>query len=260
MEDSLQRVFSIIIAVVIFFLLPLYIAFEKKDDISYSLALKITTNFANDVKNKGYLTLGMYNKFIENLAVSDNAYDITIEHVAKKYNPVIYSYKDDTYKEIVATFDYNLYKNQFEKDRVIKDSRGNIYDNLILAYELSEERYTGSQIIDMLEGARVNEIATNALDITDTNVYKRMNASEISLVSGLYKIDDVSSPTGKTVVYPMNKGDQFTVIIRNTNTTIASVLFNTLTFGADTGNNMKVYINYGGTIQNESYRYASIQM
>ena len=139
MEDSLQRVFSIIIAVIIFFLLPLYIAFEKKDDISYSLALKITTNFANDVKNKGYLTLDMYNKFINDLAVSDNAYDITLEHVAKKYNPVIYSYTDDTYKEIAATFDYNLYKNQYQNDKVIKDSYGNTYGNLVLAYELSEE-------------------------------------------------------------------------------------------------------------------------
>lgn len=260
MEDSLQRVFSIIIAVIIFFLLPLYIAFEKKDDISYSLALKITTNFADDVKNKGYLTLDMYNKFINDLAVSDNAYDITIEHVAKKYNPVIYSYKDDTYKEIVATFDYNLYKKQFDTDKVIKDSRGNTYSNLVLAYELSEERYTGDQIIAMLEEAREKEENVNSLDMTDVNEYSRMNISDISLISGLYKIDDVSSPTGKAIVYPMNKGDQFTVIIRNTNITIASVLFSTLTFGADTGNNMKVYINYGGTIQNESYRYTSLDM
>lgn len=260
MEDSLQRVFSIIIAVVIFFLLPLYIAFEKKDDISYSLALKITTNFANDVKNKGYLTLDMYNSFIENLAISDNDYDITIEHIAKKYNPVIYSYKDDTYKEIVATFDYNLYKNQFDNDKVIKDSHGNTYSNLILAYELSEERYTGDQIIAMLEEAREKEQNLSSLDITDVNEYSRMDISDISLISGLYKIDDVSSPTGKSIVYPMNKGDQFTVIIRNTNTTIASVLFNTLTFGADAGNNMKVYINYGGTIQNESYRYTSLDI
>lgn len=260
MEDSLQRVFSIIIAVIIFFLLPLYIAFEKKDDISYSLALKITTNFANDVKNKGYLTLDMYNKFINDLAVSDNAYDITLEHVAKKYNPVIYSYTDDTYKEIAATFDYNLYKNQYESDKVIKDSYGNTYGNLVLAYELSEERYTGDQIIRMLEEAREKEESLNGADITDVNEYSRMDISDISLISGLYKIDDVSSPTGKSIVYPMNKGDQFTVIIRNTNTTIASVLFSTLTFGADTGNNMKVYINYGGTIQNESYRYSSIDM
>ena len=112
----------------------------------------------------------------------------------------------------------------------------------------------------MLEEAREKEESLNGVDITDVNEYSRMDISDISLISGLYKIDDVSSPTGKSIVYPMNKGDQFTVIIRNTNTTIASVLFSTLTFGADTGNNMKVYINYGGTIQNESYRYSSIDM
>ena len=56
MEDTLQRVFSVLVAIVIFFLLPLYIAFEKKDDISYSLALKITSNFVDNVKNKGYLS------------------------------------------------------------------------------------------------------------------------------------------------------------------------------------------------------------
>ena len=52
----------------------------------------------------------------------------------------------------------------------------------------------------------------------------------------------------------MSKGDEFTVIIKNTNTTVASILFNTLTFGANTGNDTKVYINYGGSIQSEEYR------
>ena len=83
MEDTLQRFFAILVAVVIFFLLPLYIAFEKKDDISYSLALKITSNFVNDVKNKGYITRDMYNDFISDLAVTGNSYDIKMEHVAK---------------------------------------------------------------------------------------------------------------------------------------------------------------------------------
>ena len=34
MEDNLQRVFSILISILILFILPLYIAFEKMDDIS----------------------------------------------------------------------------------------------------------------------------------------------------------------------------------------------------------------------------------
>ena len=72
---------------------------EKKDDISYSLALKITTNFVESVNSKGYLTHDMYNDFISKLAVTGNSYDIKLEHVAKKYYPTIYVYKDD-YDEI----------------------------------------------------------------------------------------------------------------------------------------------------------------
>ena len=63
MEDNLQRVFSILISILILFILPLYIAFEKMDDISYSLALKITSNFVDNVTAKGYLTTITYQGF-----------------------------------------------------------------------------------------------------------------------------------------------------------------------------------------------------
>ncbi|MNP37095.1 hypothetical protein D3C76_1305230 [compost metagenome] len=55
-------------------------------------------------------------------------------------------------------------------------------------------------------------------------------------------------------MYTMNSGDEFNVRIINKNTTLASVLFNTLTLGANANNNIKVYINYGGAIINETYR------
>ena len=92
MDGILQRVVSIIIAVAIFFILPVYIAYEKKDDISYALALKITTDFVENVNSRGYISADMYNSFISELSVTQNTYDIYLEHTAKKYNPVIYSY------------------------------------------------------------------------------------------------------------------------------------------------------------------------
>ena len=49
MDGILQKVVSVLIAVVILFILPVYIAYEKKDDISYALALKITTDFVDNV-------------------------------------------------------------------------------------------------------------------------------------------------------------------------------------------------------------------
>ena len=76
MEDNLQRFFSILISVLIFFILPLYITFEKIDDISYSLALKITSSFVDEVTAKGYISEEMYNNFVSRLSVTGNTYEI----------------------------------------------------------------------------------------------------------------------------------------------------------------------------------------
>ena len=112
MEDILQRVFSILISVLILFILPLYITFEKMDDISYSLALKITSNFVDNVTAKGYISEEMYNDFISELSVTGNVYDIKMEHVAKKYNPVFYVY--DSSEKVIDTLDYATYANAIE--------------------------------------------------------------------------------------------------------------------------------------------------
>lgn len=251
MEDILQRVFAIIISALVFFLLPLYIAFEKKDDISYSLALSITSNFVNDVTNKGYLTIDMYNNYISNLAVTGNSYDVSLEHVAKKYNPVIYVTDKDGNN--TKAFDYGTYKDCIQEDsannkkesKIFKLSDGTIYYNPTINYKLSEIKYTQNQILPIIDG-------TQNLDIDYNSNYASLSWKDIPFVSGMYKIK--SGEDGKKVVYPMNVGDEFTVVIKNTNTTVATVLFSVLTLGANMDNNAKVYINYGGTIQNEEYK------
>lgn len=55
-------------------------------------------------------------------------------------------------------------------------------------------------------------------------------------------------------IYTMNSGDEFNVRIINKNTTIASTLFNSLTLGASSETSTRIYINYGTTILNETYR------
>ncbi|MEG0872484.1 MAG: dockerin type I repeat-containing protein [Clostridia bacterium] len=230
MEDNLQRVFTILISVIIFFMLPLYISFEKKDDISYGLALKITSNFVNNVTSKGYITNQMYNEFVSNLSATGNVYDVKLEHVAKKYYPVIYQY-NTTYTDITGKTDYILHPER------LKEAQN------ILSYGLAEERFSEKEIIEPLGG----RTAENFI-----NSYKGMNIKDIPLIPNIYNKD--------ANTYTMNVGDEFNVIIKNTNVTIATVLFNTLTFGVDTGNNTRVYINYGGTIENEDYRENLINM
>lgn len=236
MEDVLQRVFALLLSVIIFFLLPLYMAFEKKDDISYSMALRITSNFVDNVENKGYISEKMYLDYISNLALTGNDYDVSLLHTQKKYYPVIYAKQKDASGNITAKeYDYISYKSNYDKYIDENEKKTTIEG---ITYEVGTNNYL--------------ELNYKMVEIEHTDKEILANCEdEIHTVGRTYEID-------QNYVYPMSKGDEFTVVIKNTNTTIASILFNTLTMGINNGNDTKVYINYGGSIQNESYRKNAI--
>lgn len=236
MEDVLQRVFALLLSVIIFFLLPLYMAFEKKDDISYSMALRITSNFVDNVENKGYISKKMYLDYISNLALTGNDYDVSLLHTQKKYYPVIYAKQKDASGNITAKeYDYISYKSNYDKYIDENEKKTTIEG---ITYEVGTNNYL--------------ELNYKMVEIEHTDKEILANCEdEIHTVGRTYEID-------QNYVYPMSKGDEFTVVIKNTNTTIASILFNTLTMGINNGNDTKVYINYGGSIQNESYRKNAI--
>lgn len=246
MDDNLQRVFSVLISTIIFFMLPLYIAFEKKDDISYALALKITSNFVDEATSKGYISKNMYEQFVSDLELTGNVYEIKIEHVAKKYYPTIYSYTDVNKTQIrengLAKFDYSMYSDVLASGKLTES--GTDYENLKFAYSLSEEVFTENRILETLN----EDIAKNLRDN-----YNTYSINNIPINPTIYSLEDKD-------LYTMNIGDEFNVTIRNTNTTIATILFNTLTFGANSGDLPKVYINYGGTIQNDDYKNNNLDM
>ena len=244
MDGILQKVFSILIAVVILFILPVYVAYEKKDDISYALALKITTDFVDNVNSKGYITSDMYNDFITKLAVTQNSYDIYMEHTSKKYNPVIYSYTDDL-STIRAKFDYNLYKDEYEAGQIVisDGSNSGTYNNLVLAYDLAEKKYTEEQILDV-----ISSIDRSLTIDTSLDMYKNIDYRNLPAITSIYM------PDSNTKVYTMNEGDEFSVIIKNKNTTMASLIYSLITFGISGENNTRIYVNYGGTVKAEAYR------
>lgn len=231
MEDIIQRVFAVIFVVLVFFAMPLYMTFEKKDDISYALATKITSNFVDEVTAKGYLSESMYNDFISKLAVTGNTYDIKLEHIARKYSPVVNIYKkDNNQSSLQQTLEYQ--GNEVSEINNKKDYKvgETVYSkekwDVEVTYSMYEEFYTEKQILRYLSESTNN-----------TNSTKMK-----------YKDSD------NKIVYTMSVGDEFGVIVKNTNTTIATMFFNTFTFGAMSEENPRVYINYGGTIKNEEYR------
>lgn len=271
MEDTLQRVFSILISVLILFILPLYITFEKIDDISYSLALKITSNFVDNVTAKGYLSEEMYNDFVSELAVTGNVYDVKMEHVAKKYNPAYYIYDDDGKVQLVL--DYSIYakdvNNSTDNSLTVKgkkynlshkDADGNDVSNIKLSYSTSEIKYSEKQILEVLN----DESKINFFNMGKVK-YTNLSKDQVPLIPYTYantKYDELGNVKfdEDNRIYTMNKGDEFSVRIKNENVTIATVLFNAFTLGiGGTENNTRVYINYGGTIQEEEYKNLNLE-
>lgn len=259
MEDNLQRVFSILISILILFILPLYIAFEKMDDISYSLALKITSNFVDNVTAKGYLTKEMYNDYISRLSVTGNVYDVKMEHVAKKYEPALFVYNDKN--RVISIFDYSLFAEQWtnSEDSLKLSSRNVAYSykksDIKLSYNTSEIKYTQEQILKVLNSS--GDIPYSKMSL---NQYSSLDKKEITTLPYMYanyKLNDDGNMEvdNENRIYTMNKGDEFSVRIKNENVTIATVLFNAFTLGiGGTENNVRVYINYGGTIKEEEYK------
>lgn len=250
MEDNVQRVFSILIAMLLFFLVPMYMAFEKKDDISYALALKITSSFVENVKEKGYISRKMYDDFISQLALTDNTYEIKLEHVSKKYVPAIYVYNDQDNSILNFKLDYNQYKDEYinfmENGKFKIDDKE--YKNVILSYDLEEEIISEKQIEEVLDRTVDND--ENKLEIYKSmDRYQNLTYYEIPYIPNMY-----GSEESNNSIYTMSIGDEFNVIVKNTNKTIASVLFDTFALGLNNNNIPKVYINYGGVIKGETYR------
>jgi len=98
MGDSLSKIVAIILAVFLLFIYPISNMFERQDDISRIFVLAETTKLVDSVRNLGYITPNMYLEFTNNLAATNNTYDIQMEHRSKRYDPV---YDDPT---IAATF------------------------------------------------------------------------------------------------------------------------------------------------------------
>lgn len=209
MENNFQTIIMTLVAIIVFFIFPTYVAYEKKDDLSYALSLKYTQNFVDNVRSKGYVSNDMYKDYILELAKTGNSYDVELQHTRKIAVPVTNYFQKKAGQDRLVAF-----KNQESRDRNIEPEKNpdntDKYSMVQNSYRMDEELIVGVAIVAIM------------------------------------KEEDF---------YQMNVGDEFAVILKNTNTTIATILYNLITIGkSDT--NTRIYINYGGSITNETWTKA----
>ena len=264
MEENIQFFLGVLVSIFLLFIFPVYMAFEKKDDVAYVLALRFTQEFVDTARSKGYITKEMYADYRNKLAVTGNHYDISMTHEQVKLEPMVQYYKknaegnlvlekttskqakDKTDEEALAvgmddpdTFGIYPYSTEQDKEEFLNNwYKGLGYEKIVETYEATTQVYPMQHIEAILE--LENKLWLDAT--TDDFVCVDEDDPE-DLTTSPKKINTCK------YAYTMNKDDMFTVIIRNTNTTPATLIYNMVT-GNTIKNNTRIYVNYGGAVTN----------
>lgn len=87
MGDTLITVVAISLAAVLMFVFPLMTMSDRTDDVSQLTVDTATTEFVDDVRTTGKLTMDKYSKFVENINSTGNTYDVEMEIKTLDENP-----------------------------------------------------------------------------------------------------------------------------------------------------------------------------
>lgn len=87
MGDTLITVVAIALAAVLMFVFPLMTMSDRTDDVSQLTVDTATTEFVDDVRTTGKLTMDKYSKFVENINSTGNTYDVEMEIKTLDENP-----------------------------------------------------------------------------------------------------------------------------------------------------------------------------
>lgn len=87
MGDTLITVVAIALAAVLMFVFPLMTMSDRTDDVSQLTVETATTEFVDDVRSTGKISMDKYSKFVENIYSTGNSYDVEMEIKVLDENP-----------------------------------------------------------------------------------------------------------------------------------------------------------------------------
>lgn len=87
MGDSLITIIAIALAAVLMFIFPLMTMSDRTDDVSQLTVDTATTEFVDDIRTTGKITLDKYDKFVQSISSTGNSYDVEMEVKVLDENP-----------------------------------------------------------------------------------------------------------------------------------------------------------------------------
>ena len=120
MGDSFVTIIAIFLAAMLMFVFPLMSVSEKSDNISQLTVQTATTDFVDKVRTTVELTLDDYDKYIQTITSTGNAFDVELMVQIMDENIGVKTTQAETTK-IGENIYYNLYTSQLES--VLKDNK-----------------------------------------------------------------------------------------------------------------------------------------
>lgn len=87
MGDSLITIVAIGLAAVLMFVFPLLTVSENTDSTSQLTVQNATTQFVENIRSKGQITLDAYDRYIQTINATGNTFDVNIEVQVLDENP-----------------------------------------------------------------------------------------------------------------------------------------------------------------------------
>jgi len=125
--NSLGKVVSVFFMIILLFIVPLQDMARRADTMSQVYVSNETTEFVNTIKNKGYLTVEMYRRYIEAIDRTNNLYKVQIVHSHKIVEPVVNENETIEEGRYITRF-FDTYQDEileeFDKGEVYHFSQG----------------------------------------------------------------------------------------------------------------------------------------
>ncbi|GGH48869.1 hypothetical protein GCM10008014_13000 [Paenibacillus silvae] len=87
MINAASKLLAVLLAVLLLYIYPAAETAQRQDDIARMTASQSVTRFVDAVRTKGYISPRMLAEFEEQLAETCNNYELSMEHLHKKYVP-----------------------------------------------------------------------------------------------------------------------------------------------------------------------------
>lgn len=84
-QDSLWKILSILICVVMLFVVPMLLSYQRQDAIIYNMVQIQVDKISEKVRESGYIDHSMLVELNSYLDASGNKYDVELEHLAKAF-------------------------------------------------------------------------------------------------------------------------------------------------------------------------------